>query len=174
MRKNHEETDRLPSCVFAALPQRLLDNGYKEVAAENVYALCSDGVNYGGRLCYTVIPGSFDGWLLIDKSDYAMGVGDYECISNDVFEGIDWSQVMHLTCMVQFAGGADFTVDSVALADVSVEEITEADAAQPDKDIPAPAEITAPKTLDFAVSFVLLVIAAFFALYELKVAKRAK
>lgn len=157
--------------------QRLLDDGYKEVATENVYALCSDGVSYGDRLCYTVIPGSFDGWLLIDKADYAMGVGDYECISNDSFEGIDWSQVMHLTSMVQFAGGADFTVDSVALADASVEAITEApvtEAVQPDEDAPAPAEVTSPKTLDIAVSFVLLAIASTIALCGLKVSKRAK
>lgn len=144
--------------------QRLLDAGYKEVATENVYALCSDGVSYSDRLCYTVIPGNFDGWLLIDKSDYAMGVGDYECISNDAFEGIEWSQVMHLTCMVQFAGGADFIIDSVALADISVEEVTvipsaEALAAEVAVEA-APVVTTAAQTSDIAGIAVLVSILA--------------
>lgn len=154
--------------------QQLLDSGFNTVDTKNVYALCSDGVSYGDRLCYTTIPGSFDGWMLIPMSDYAMGVGDFECISNDSFTDIDWTQVMHFTCMVQDAGGANFTVDSVALADAAAEAVTEAAAvtetAAATADAAAPAE-TAPATADFTAVTMLIAGAAVFTQYLLARAK---
>lgn len=153
--------------------QQLLDTGFNTVDTKNVYALCSDGVSYSDRLCYTTIPGSFDGWMLIPLSDYAMGVGDFECISNDSFTNIDWTQVMHFTCMVQDASNANFTVDSVALADAAAEAVTEAaaiaetEAAAAD----APAE-TAPATADFtAITMLIIAGAAVFTQYLLTQAK---
>lgn len=147
--------------------QQLLDTGFNTVDTKNVYALCSDGASYGDRLCYTTIPGSFDGWMLIPMSDYAMGVGDFECISNDSFTDIDWTQVMHFTCMVQDAGGANFTVDSVALADAAIEAVTEAppvaEAEAAAAETAAPTE-TAPATADFTAVTMLIAGAAVFAL----------
>lgn len=105
--------------------QQLLDTDYNVVETKTEYALCSDGVNYGDLLCYTKIPENFDGWMLVPLSDYSMGIGDFECISNNNFPGIDWTQVMHLTFMVQFASKADFTIDSIALADAEIGVIEE-------------------------------------------------
>ncbi len=150
--------------------QQLLDTNFNAVDTENVYALCSDGVSYGDMLCYTVIPGNFDGSMLIPLSDYAMGVGDFECISNDSFEGIDWKQVMHFTCMVQYASKANFTVDSIALADAAMEVVTEA-AVIAETEAAAPAEISgteaAPKTADLTTVTILIAGAAVFMQYRL-------
>lgn len=150
--------------------QQLVDTNFGAVATENVYALCSDGVSYGDMLCYTVIPGNFDGSMLIPLSDYAMGVGDFECISNDSFEGIDWKQVMHFTCMVQDASKANFTVDSIVLADAAVKAETEAEpAAEPEAAAAAesPAVEAAPETADLTAVTMLIAGAAVFMQYRL-------
>jgi hypothetical protein len=139
--------------VWADGKQQLPDTEFNAVETTNVYALNSDGVSYGDRLCYTTIPGKFDGWLLVPRSDYEMGVGQYECISNDSFDGIDWTQVMHFTCMVQDASKADFTVDTIVLADAApaaVPEPAETEAAEVAAGAAETRPETAPKTADFA------------------------
>ena len=153
--------------IWAGGAQQLLDTDFNTVDTNTAYALCSDGISYGDRLCYTTIPGNFDGWLLIPQSDYDMGIGDYECISNDSFTGIDWTQVMHFTCMVQDASKADFTIDCLVLADaelVTVTELVETEApevAEPFEPSETTVE-TAPKTADFSVLAVVILSAAAF------------